>query len=109
MTDDEQSTTGILKKRSPFWWWVRGNPSLVISGLAILITGAITWHDLKSRMGSVETAIAALSDKVDEYSNRPAPAVTANQFAELQKQVSEQEGRWKQVDSVPELKGHRRK
>jgi hypothetical protein len=105
MTDDEHSTTGLLKRKAPFWHWVRGNPSLVISGLSILITGAITWHDLKSRMGSVETAIAALSDKVDEYSNRPT-TVSAEQFAELRSEVDRQKGRWEQVDSVP--KGHRR-
>lgn len=100
LTDDEHSTTRTLKRVSPFWSWVRGNPSLVIGGLGIIISGAVTWHDLKTRMGTIET-------KVDELAKKP-PAVTAEEFAELRNRVAQQEGRWQQVDSVPQLTGSRR-
>jgi len=108
MTDDDHTTTRTLKKVSPFWGWVRSNPSLVIGGLGIVISGAVGWHDLKSRMGTIET-------KVDEIVHRPK-GITDEQFSALKSEVSqlrdevaEQKGRWEQVDSVPELKGHRAK
>jgi len=92
MTDDEHATTRVLKRVSPFWGWVRGNPSLVIGGLGIVISGAVGWHDLKSRMGTIET-------KVDDIAKR-APAVTAEEFAQLRSEVDKQKGRWEQVDSA---------
>jgi hypothetical protein len=106
MTDDEHATTRTLKRVSPFWGWVRANPSLVIGGLSIIVSGAIGWHDLKSRMGAIET-------KVDEIAHRPA-AVTdeefsalKSEFAQLRSELDRQKGRWEQVDSVPELRGRR--
>lgn len=106
MTDDEHATTRVLKRVSPFWSWVRSNPSIVIGGLGIVISGAVGWHDLKSRTAITET-------KVDELAKRP-PAVTTEKFSQLQNEVEQlrsevdrQKGRWEQVDSVPELKSHR--
>jgi hypothetical protein len=106
--NDRHSTTGVLKKTSPFWWWVRANPSLVIGGLGIVISGAVGWHDLKSRISSVET-------KVDEIAHKPS-AITDEQFsslkgefAQLRSDVDKQKGRWEQVDSVPQLHRARRK
>jgi len=106
VNDDEHATTRTLKRVSPFWSWVRANPSLVIGGLGVIISGAVGWHDLKSRMGTIET-------KVDEIAKRP-PAVTNEQFSQLKNEVEQlrsevdrQKGRWEQVDSVPELKSHR--
>ena len=104
MTDDEHATTTILKRKAPFWGWVRSNPSLVISGLVVIISGAVGWHDLKSRTGTIET-------KVDEIAKRPA-CVTNEQFlalksdfAQLRSEMDQQKGRWQQVDSVPQLTG----
>jgi len=106
VNDDEHATTRTLKRVSPFWSWVRANPSLVIGGLGVIISGAVGWHDLKSRMGTIET-------KVDEIAKRP-PAVTNEQFSQLKNEVEQlrsevdrQKGRWEQVDSVSELKSHR--
>jgi len=92
MTDDDHATTRTLKRYAPFWGWLRSNPSLVIGGLGIVISGAVGWHDLKSRMGTIET-------KVDEIAKRP-PAVTAEEFAQLRSEVDKQKGRWEQVDSA---------
>lgn len=107
MTDDDHSTTRTLKRYAPFWGWLRSNPSLVIGGLGIVISGAIGWHDLKSRMGTIET-------KVDEIAHRPT-GVTDEQFSELKSdfaqlrsEVDQQKGRWQQVDSVPQLIGSHR-
>jgi len=104
VTDDEHATTTILKRKAPFWGWVRSNPSLVISGLVVIISGAVGWHDLKSRTGTIET-------KVDEIAKRPA-CVTNEQFlalksdfAQLRSEMDQQKGRWQQVDSVPQLIG----
>ena len=104
MNDDDHATTRVLKRYAPFWGWLRSNPSLVISGLVVIVSGAIGWHDLKSRMGTIET-------KVDEIAKRP-PAVTNEQFsalksdfAQLRSELDQQKGRWQQVDSVPQLTG----
>jgi len=104
--DDAHSTTGVLKKASPFWWWVRGNPMQILTLLGLLLAGVRAWHDLKSRVGNIET-------KVDEIAKSP-PAVTNEQFSQLnsafeqlRSEVDRQKGRWEQVDSVPELRSHR--
>jgi len=104
MTDDEHATTRVLKRYAPVWGWLRSNPSLVISGVVVIVSGAVGWHDLKSRMGTIET-------KVDEIAKRPS-AVTYEQFsalksefAQLRSELDQQKGRWQQVDSVPQLTG----
>lgn len=107
MIDDEHSTTSILKRRAPFWGWLRSNPTLVISGVAVIVSGAVGWHDLKSRTVTIEK-------KLDDIARRP-PAVTDEQFsslksefAQLRSEVDRQKGRWEQVDSVPQLTGSHR-
>lgn len=99
MADDPHSTTGVLKKASPFWWWVRGNPSLVITLLAMAGGGIYGWHDIKSRLTAVES-------KVDELAKRPAE-VSKKEFSDLHDMVAKMQGRWEQVDSVPDLRRRR--
>ena len=105
MTDDAHATTGLLKKASPFWWWVRGNPMQILTLLGMLLAGVGAWHDLKSRVGNIETSVTRLSDKVDRLPQQPE--VSGKDFATLRETVAQMRGRWEQVDSVPELKNHR--
>lgn len=105
MTDDAHATTGILKKASPFWWWVRGNPMQILTLLGILLAGVGAWHDLKSRVGNIENSVTKLTDKVDKLPQQSE--VSMGEFSKMQEAVAKMEGRWQQVDSVPEIKSHR--
>lgn len=106
MTEDDHSTTITLKKSSPFWWWVRGNPSIVLTLCGLAVGTLYSWHDVKTRIDAVEK-------KVDKLSARPE--ISSEDFADLKEKFAQLRtdsdkmlGRWQMVDSVPELsRGHR--
>lgn len=94
---DEASTTGVLKKISPFWWWVRGNPSLILVMCGMALGSLYSWHDLKTRIRAVEIKVDAIPTQPvmshDDY------VELKKGFAELQKDDAYMMLRWCQVDA----------
>jgi hypothetical protein len=105
--NDDHSTTGVLRKASPFWWWVRGNPSLIVT-LLVLTAGIVgSWYDVKSQVGGMKESIKQLREQVDKLPQHSE--VSSEDLTQLRNAVAQMQGRWQQVDSVPIGSRHARK